>query len=243
VKRDEWTWFSPALDRDMAVCRWGHYGKPVVLFPTAGGDHLEAERFQLVRAVAPLIESGRIKVYTCGGISAEGWLDPDATPSHKTSLQARFDRYVADELLPFIRRESADTPQRFAAAGASLGAYNALTASTRHPAWFDLCVAMSGTYDFKRWVGDHLDDDYYFHMPIQFLPNLGEGPQLDQLRRARFVLATGQGRAEAPHETAQVANILKSKAIPHYHEVWGRDVHHDWPTWRTMLPLFLDKLV
>ena len=25
-------------------------------------------------------------------------------------------------------------------------------------------------------------------------------------------------------------------------QIWGHDVHHDWPTWRTMLPLFLSKL-
>ena len=25
--------------------------------------------------------------------------------------------------------------------------------------------------------------------------------------------------------------------------IWGEDADHDWPTWRTMLPVFLDKLV
>ena len=60
VKRDEWTWKSPALDREMSVCRWGHFGKPVVLFPTAGGDYLECERFLMIKAIEPLIDHGDV---------------------------------------------------------------------------------------------------------------------------------------------------------------------------------------
>lgn len=241
--RREWTWRSHALGRDMSVARWGHFGKPVLLFPTAGGDFLECERFLMIRALQPLIEAGRIKVFSCASVSGESWLNPDERPWHKSWLQARFDQYIHEELLPFVKSESGGTPQGFVAVGASLGAYNALNTVTKHPEWFDLAIAMSGTFDFKRWMGGHSDDNYYFNMPLHFLPNLAEGPQLDRLRRVRIVLATGQGRAEAPHESVWIARILESKGVPHNLEVWGHDVHHDWPTWRTMLPMFLDKLV
>lgn len=241
--RQEWKWQSPALQREMSVCRWGFFGKPVLIFPTAGGDFLECERFMLIKVIKPLIEAGRIKVFSCGSISADGWLDPNAHPAHRTWLQARFGDYVTQELLPFIQQECGGTDQRFAAVGASLGAYNALNAVTRNPKWFDLAICMSGTYDFKRWMNNHWDDNYYFHMPLHFLPNLGESPQLQALRSARIVLATGQGRAEAPWESEWIAGILRSKGVPHFLEIWGKDVHHDWPTWRTMLPMFLDKLV
>jgi esterase/lipase superfamily enzyme len=241
--RQEWTWRSPALDRDMSVCRWGFYGKPVLIFPTAGGDYLECERYMLIKSIKPLVEAGKIKVYACGSISGDGWLDSEAKPWHRTFLQARFDEYLVRELCPFIKQESGDTASRFAAVGASLGAYNALNAATKHPQWFDLAVCMSGTYDFKRWMDGHVDDNYYFNMPLHFLPNLGEGRQLELLRSSRFLLASGQGRAEAPWESVWIANIMKSKGIPHFLEIWGADVHHDWPTWRAMLPMFLDRLV
>ena len=39
-----------------------------------------------------------------------------------------------------------------------------------------------------------------------------------------------------------MAELLKAKGLPTTLEIWGQDVHHDWPTWRTMLPLFLEKL-
>ena len=37
-------WHSPRLEREVTVARWGHWGTPVLLFPTAGGDALEIER-------------------------------------------------------------------------------------------------------------------------------------------------------------------------------------------------------
>lgn len=237
-----WSWNSPALGRSMDVACWGSFGLPVILFPTAGGDFEECERFQLVSALAPLIQAERIKLYSVGSISRDAWLDPQARPWHKSWLQGRFDQYLASELLPHVERDCGGF-RGFVAAGASLGAYNAVTVATRHPEWFKLVIAMSGTYDFDRWMGNHRDDDYYFHQPLYFLPHLGDGDILQALQRVRFVIATGQGRFEAPWESDRLVQILKSKGVPAQLELWGHDVHHDWPTWRSMLPLFLDKLV
>ena len=243
MRRREWTHPSRALGRDMSLACWGHFGKPVLLFPTAGGDFLECERFLMVRMLRPLIEAGRIKLYACGSISSEGWMSKDAHPGHKSWLQARFDAHLTRELVPFIRNDCGGTEQKFAAAGASLGAYNAVNAAAKHPDAFDLCVAMSGTYFFDRWMHGHWDENYYFNQPIQYLPRLGEGPQLQALRASNFVLATGTGRWEAPDETRALAKVMAGKGIPHRAEIWGPDADHDWPTWRTMLPMFLDKLV
>ncbi len=62
-------WRSPRLERDVTVARWGHYGVPVLLFPTAGGDAEEVERMHLFGALQPLIEAGRIKVYSCDSVA------------------------------------------------------------------------------------------------------------------------------------------------------------------------------
>lgn len=243
LDREIWSWQSPALGREMQVARWGYYGKPVLLFPTAGGDFLECERFLMVRALSPLIRAGRIKLYACGSVANEGWMSQDAPPAYKSRLQARFDRYVVDELLPHIHSDCDHTEQRLAAAGASLGAYNAVNAAAKHPEWFDRVVAMSGTYLFDRWMDGHWDEDYYFNMPIQYVPGMKEGPQLALLRRCVFVIATGQGRWEAPAESQQLAAALESKGVPCHLELWGNDCDHDWPTWRTMLPMFLDRII
>lgn len=242
MERRLWTWHSPSLHREMTVACWGHYGKPVLLFATAASDCLDYERFHLVTKLAPLIEAGRIKLYSAGSVAGDGWLSKTASNRHKTWLQARFDDYLTQELLPHIERDC-DGHRGYGCAGSSIGAYNAVTATCKHPEWFDLAVAMSGTYDFDRWVGDYRDQDYYFNQPMYFVPNLPEGPQLDRLRQARIVIASGTGRYEAPDESRRMAEVLQAKGVPAQLELWGTDAHHDWPTWRTMLPMFLDRLV
>jgi esterase/lipase superfamily enzyme len=234
-------WRSPELDREMPVATWGHAGRPVVLFPTAGGDFLECERFLMIRVLAPLIEAGRIRVYACGSVSAEGWLSEEAPPWHKSWLQARFDAYVARELVPWIRHDAGQPAARLVATGASLGAYNAVNAATKHPELFGTTIAMSGTYWFDRWMNGFTDENYYYNQPVRFLPNLGEGPQLDLLRQSYFHLASGRGRWEAPNESLALGQMFGQKGVPNWVELWGEDVDHDWPTWRTMLPMFLER--
>lgn len=243
VNREIRSWWSPALGREMHVGRFGHYGKPVLLFPTGGGDFLEHERFLMIRALRPLIEAGRIKVYTVDNINRDGWISPDAPPRRKTSLQAAFDAYLVSELAPYVRADCGGTDQAFATAGASLGAYNAVTAVTKHPELFDLAVTMSGTFDLSRWLGAYRDDDFYFNHPLDFVPNLGPSAQLDALRRARFVLGVGQGRWDNPANSFRMARVLGDKGVWNRVELWGADADHDWPTWRAQLPMFLDKLV
>lgn len=243
MKRETRSWYSPALNREMHLGGFGHYGKPLLLFPTGGGDFLEHERFLMIRALTPLIDEGRIKVYTVDNINRDGWINPTAPPQQKTSLQARFDTYLLEELFPFVRHDCGDTDQKFAAAGASLGAYNAVTAATKHPEWIDLAITMSGTFDLSRFLNGHRDDDFYYNHPLDFLPNLGPSEQLDRLREARFLLGVGRGPWDNPPNSIRMAKVLESKGIWNRVELWGPDADHDWPTWRTMLPTFLDRLV
>ncbi len=242
MKRREFSWHSPNLGEPMRVGAWGWFGKPVILYATATADHLDYERFKVIDVLAPLIEAGRIKVYTCEGAAGRAWLDADVPPGHKAWRQHCFDRYVAEELAPFISNDCGGV-RGLIGAGASLGAMNAVNTACKHPELFDLVIGMSGTYEFDRWMSGYRDMTYYFNQPLSYVPNLPESPQLDRLRQVQFVLATGQGRAEAPAETERMAAVLASRGVPARCEVWGHDVHHDWPTWRTMLPLFLDRLV
>jgi esterase/lipase superfamily enzyme len=236
-------WYSPNLNRKLELVAYGHAGKPVLLFPTAGGDQLEAENCALIRAIRWMIEDGRARVYTCGSISGESWLSESCLPEQKGKMQSAFDRYISEELVPWIRSDVGDSRVRLIGAGASLGAYNAVNAHTKHPELFWLSLAMSGTYDFERWMKGYRDTDYYFNQPLLFVPNLKTGTQLDWLKQSFFQIASGRGRYEAPWESVRLGQVLGSKGIPNYVDLWGTEVEHDWPTWRTMLPVFLDRFV
>ena len=61
------------------------------------------------------------------------------------------------------------------AAGASIGAFNAVASLCRHPDVFRTAIALSGTYDLEKLFGFRADENFYFSSPLLFLPNLGEG--------------------------------------------------------------------
>jgi esterase/lipase superfamily enzyme len=67
---------------------------------------------------------------------------------------------------------------------------------------------------------------------------------LDQYRQSKIVVCVGQGawEDEMLHDTLELKDILDSKGVPAWIDVWGYDVNHDWPWWHKMLPYFLDKL-
>ena len=69
-----------------------------------------------------------------------------------------------------------------------------------------------------------------------YLPNLS-GRQLHLLQTAcKIHILTGQGAYEAPQASRRLSDLLFSKEIPHFLDLWGQDVNHDWPWWRKMLP-------
>lgn len=225
------------------MVRWGHYGRPVLLFSTAGGDAEEAERFLMVEALGELLAAGRIKLYACDSVAGRAWTGREGTPLDRARLQNRFDAFVHLELVPAIREDCGGYSGDIVTAGASIGAFNAVAALTRHPDVFRRAVCMSGTYDLARWMEGEWSDDFYYASPLHFLPNLEDPELLAALRRCFVLLATGEGRWEDAGESWRLASVLGEKGIPNRVDSWGPDYDHDWPTWREMLPRYLDELV
>jgi esterase/lipase superfamily enzyme len=231
---------SGVLNVDINIVRWGEVGQPVLLFPTAGGDAEEAERFLMIKALAPLLEAGRIKVYSVDSLAGRTWTDGDASGAWKVHVQNLFHRFLIEELVPRIHEDCGAAVECWTA-GASIGAFNALSTICRSPDLFSRAICMSGTYDLTRWMNGGHGFDFHIASPLHFLPGLPEGhPQLDKLRTRFIVLPTGEGRWEAPWESFWVAKALGDKGIPNRVDKWGKDHDHDWVTWRAMLPLYLD---
>jgi esterase/lipase superfamily enzyme len=55
------------------------------------------------------------------------------------------------------------------------------------------------------------------------------------------LLATGQGKNEAPGESWKVAHVLGEKSIPNRVDLWDPEWEHDWVTWREMLPKYVQE--
>ena len=222
------------------MVRWGSFGTPVLLFPTAGGDAEEVERFHLVGVLAPLIESGRIKVYSIDSIAGRAWISKQHSAEFCSYLQNMFDALVYKEIVPAIRHDCESPDIEIITAGASIGAFNAVATVCRHPDVFRLAIAMSGTYDLSKYLEGRFIQDFYFSSPLHFLPGL-EGPRLEQLRKRLILLPSGQGDFEDIGESWRMGSVLGAKGVPNRVDPWGTEWRHDWVTWREMLPKYLSE--
>jgi esterase/lipase superfamily enzyme len=236
-------WYSDRIQQEIQMVRWGAFGTPVLLFPTAGGDAEEIERFLMIKVLKPLIEAGRIKVYSVDAVASRALLSGDYSPRHCAWLMNQFDGFLYHEVVPAIRTDCKSAEIELISAGASIGAFNALAVITRHPDVFKAAVCMSGSFDLDRLMRIEVTPDFYFSSPLHFLPNLGESKQLRLLRQRFILLAHGEGRYEDPEQNWRIARILGAKGVPNRVDNWGPDYDHDWMTWRAMLPKYLDQLV
>jgi esterase/lipase superfamily enzyme len=226
---------------DMPLVAYGDTGYPLLMFPTAAADYLEYERFLLVDAIKPLIESGQLRAYSINSVNRYSLLNDKASPQWKAELLTRYDRYITEEVLPLIRDECGSDAKPLTT-GASLGAFLAANCYFRHPNEFRGTIAMSGSYDIRSYLKDYYDNNVYFNNPAQYLANLDDDHYLPILQKAdSIVIVTGQGAFEAPERSKDLSKILHSKGIPHLLELWGHDVKHDWDWWRKMLPHYLGR--
>lgn len=238
MDKDVARWHSSRLEQQVQLVRWGHYGTPVLLFPTAGGDAEEVERFHLVGAVAGLVDAGRIKVYSTDSIAGRAWISREHSGAYCSRVQTLFDAFIYNEVVPAIRSDCRSDGIEVIAAGASIGAFNAVASVCRHPDVFRMALAMSGTYDLSKFLSGDFNDDFYFSSPLHFLPGLA-GRQLDMLRRRFVLMPSGEGDYEDIGESWRMAEVLGAKGIPNRVDSWGKAYRHDWETWRAMLPQYL----
>ena len=65
-------WHSPRVGKWMGIRVYGHYGSPIVVFPTSGGDEREYEGQGMIDALGHHIDSGkddrfqRLLIVGCG---------------------------------------------------------------------------------------------------------------------------------------------------------------------------------
>jgi esterase/lipase superfamily enzyme len=234
-------WHSERLGREVNVARWGEVGVPFLIYPTAGGDAEEIERFLVIDTLSEFLEAGLIKVYSCDSIAGRAMLTGEGTPAHRMHLMNQFLDFVGEELVPAIRADCKDDQIEMLVAGSSIGAFNALATICRFPDVFSKALCMSGTYDLERFLKAPATRDFHVTSPVHYLGEL-EGPRLDALRKRFVLLASGEGKAEDVGESWRVADLLGARGVPNRMDSWGPDWEHDWPTWRNMLHRYTPEL-
>jgi esterase/lipase superfamily enzyme len=236
---------SPSGDAAATVAVYGHWGRPVLAFPTEGGRAWEFAENGMVGAVEDLIEAGRIKLYCVDSFDAGTWSAGDLPLEERARRHGIYESWILGAVVPHIRADSGGAGE-IATVGCSMGAFHALNFALKRADLFPLALCLSGNYDPAAWRGwGERGDATYFNTPVDYVPNLG-GEHLDWLRsRLSALLVCGQGQWEdttgSLDSTRRMAGLLAAKAIPHELDLWGHDVPHDWPSWRAQLAHHLPR--
>ena len=152
-------WHSPRTQRELTLARWGHYGTPLLVFPTAGGDAEEIERHHLLGHLAEAVDAGRVKVYSVDSTAGRALSTHEGSPEHRMWLFNQYHDAIASEVVPAIQADTGG--HEIVAAGSSIGAFNALAMVCRYPQLFRAAICMSGTFHMEKFIGG-INDDLYF---------------------------------------------------------------------------------
>jgi esterase/lipase superfamily enzyme len=236
MRRDAVELWSPAVGAPGTLIAYGHWGRPVLVFPSEQGRAADFENNGMLDAVAGLVEAGRVKLYCVDSYDAASWSDNDIPVEERARRHGAYESWITEQVVDHIRADSGGAGDVITT-GCSMGAFHALNFALKRADLFPLAMCFSGNYDPAAWHGwGERGDAAYFNSPADYLGNL-HGDHLDWLRsRLSVLLVCGQGQWEdttgALDSTRHVAGLLAAKGIRHELDLWGHDVPHDWPSWR-----------
>lgn len=236
MKREYHKWYTSRLGREMELLVYGHGGLPAVVFPTSCGRFFEFEDRGMVGALGQKLEEGRVQLFCVDSVDEESWYNRNVGPRWRIARHMQFEEYVMQEVLPLVRGMNGSP--HLAAVGCSFGGYHAANIALRHPDVFSAFLSMSGAFDLKNFLGGYYDQDCYFNLPIDYLPNMGDAWHLDRYRTSTYVLATGD-HDQCWDQNERLARAMRDKGIPVRLDVWRDGTRHDWPWWQRMVQEYL----
>ncbi|MBV9497169.1 MAG: esterase family protein [Acidobacteria bacterium] len=228
-------WHSPSLGRDMEFLWFGKFGRPVMLFPTSGGQYSENEDRGLAASLEDKVDNGEVQLILADAVNNESWYNKSVHPAVRAARHAQYDAYLRHELVPYIfnRAQRGD----LAVYGASFGAYQAANFAARYPDVVSRAICFSGVYDIHSFLDGYWDETCYFNCPTSYIPNMN-AEWAAKLARVGWVIATGE-HDSLVQQNRDFSALLGSKGIPSYLEIWPGQFGHDWPWWREHLRRFV----
>ena len=229
-----------------SLIAYGHFGRPVLVFPSEQGRAEDFENNGMISAVADLIDAGRVKFYCVDSADGYSWSDRSVPTEERSRRHGRYESWVIEQVLPWVSGDCGGAAE-FATLGCSLGAFHAANFALKRADLFPLALCFSGNYDPRTWhAWGEQGSETYFNNPMSYVTNL-HGDHLDWLRgRLSLLLVVGQGAWEvdptgALPSTRAFAQCLAEKGIRHELDLWGYDIPHDWPSWRAQLAHHLPR--
>lgn len=223
--------YSRELGREMELLVFGQGGTPLVVFPTSGGRFFDYEDRGMIGVLGGKINGGQLELFCLDSVDAESWYNKGVHPRVRVMRHLQYERYLLHELLPYVR--SRNLSPQVALTGCSFGGYHALNFALKHPDLVTHCVTMGGAFDIHQFLDGYYDDDCYFNCPPDYLANMTDDWYLSRYRKMKIVLATGEWDM-CMDDNVKMSNLLHSKSVPNWLDIWGDQTGHDWPWWQKM---------
>ena len=229
----------------LRLIAYGHWGRPVLTFPSELGRRWDWEDRGMVDALASLIDGGRVKLYCVDAADEYTWRADDVPLEERARRHGEYERWVNEVVAPWIHADTSGA--EIVVTGASFGAYHAANFALKRADLYPLAIGMSGVYDVGVVGWGERGDATYFNNPMDYVSHL-HGDHLDWLRsRVSLLLVCGQGQWEdttgALESTKRFAALLGEKEIRHELDLWGHDAPHDWPSWQRQIAHHLPRFV
>jgi esterase/lipase superfamily enzyme len=234
MQEDYHKFYSPSLGRDIEMLTFGHWGYPIIVFPTSMGRYYENRDFKLVESARWFIENGKIKLYCIDGIDRDSWYAKHLHPSLRVLNHICYDKMLNEELIQAIRYQC--KVDKVGVAGCSFGGYQALNFAFKHPDKVAYLFSMSGSFNIKSFLDGYYDDNVYFNNPVDFIQN-EEGWRYGHMK---IVLGTSEHDI-CRGDNEAMSHLLHQKGINHWLDM-RPFANHDWPVWREMFPHYLSMI-
>lgn len=226
-------YYSNILERKINVEITGHYGYPIIMFPTSQGLYTQNHDFNLNSSINEFIEQGKVKLYNVETFDAYTFYDKKIPPKQKILNYEKYMQFLIQEFVPYIQK--IHNTSRVAVAGASFGGYHAANFAFRFPNVVSHLFCLSGAFSIRNFMEGYSDDLVYFNCPREFVMN----DEAWKYKHMHIVLSTSD-QDICKEKNLVMAKILTSKGIDFWYDE-RKWINHDWPLWRMVFPTFISR--
>ena len=235
MHREHHRWYSHALERDMDLLVIGHAGARMLVFPSSMGKFFEWEDQGMARALGEQIERGWLQLYCVDSVDADSWYAKWKWPGDRAAHHLRYEAYIRDEVVPLSMRNANPF---LMTAGASFGAYHAVSFAMRHPHLVRRAIGLSGLYDIREQTGGYSDANVFALNPADWTAHTGDTQHLAALQSLELIMAIGRDDPMRPAND-RFSETLWARGVWHAYRVWDGWAH-DWPYWQQMITRYVN---
>ena len=226
-------YYSHILGNSIKVEVTGHFGIPVIMFPTSQGSYTQNADFHLNGSISWFTDNGKLKLFNLETIDNLSFYNKNISAYDRIRNYELYVQFLVQEFIPYIQRTH--NTHRVAVAGASFGGYHAANFAFRYPDLVSHLFCLSGAFSIRNFMDGIQDQLVYFNCPDEFVKN----DDAWKYKHMHIVLSTSD-RDICFEPTRRMAGILTSKGINHWYDE-QKWIDHDWVLWRMVFPKFIGR--